>query len=169
MASRIFHVRFGHELVQRIEAYSKAKDEPNESLSIRRLVERGLAVSEADAYDMAKSLATLSTAVERMADRLGSIETDSAQIAQLVPDMKGIVDSLGEWTEEIHPHGTPFLKMVCEVLVAARYLVNKQDPEMLDKLGDYSDRQLQLHHEATRLAADAQPRKTPSLTAPQEG
>ncbi len=147
-----------------------AKDiKQTHSEAIRRLVERGLDVSATDSYDIAKSVAALATAFQQSADRLGAIESDTTQLAGLIPDMKGIVDVLGERSDETSPQAIPFLKMICEVLMASRVLVAKLDPAEFPNLANYTGQQLDMYRQAVRVEVESADSTSRFSSARQEG
>lgn len=139
------------------------------SEALRRLIERGLDVSATDSYDLAKSLSSLAAAVQQAADRLGAIEADTTQLAGLIPDMKGIVDVLGERSDEASPQVIPFLKMICEVLMASRVLVAKLDPNEFQNLANYTGQQLDMYRQAVRVEAESADSTSHFSSARQEG
>jgi len=137
-----------HGQVQKFAAAKKL----NVSDALRRLIERGLDVSATDSYDLAKTLSGLSAAVQQTADRLGVIESDTAQMAALLPDMTVGVDSIREWSEELYPHGSPLLKMACEVLIFLRLQLTSSDNEKYRQLGPYIKGLYDGHMETARKA-----------------
>lgn len=144
-------IRMAAQTHERVQQFATAK-KLSVSDALRRLIERGLDVSATDSYDLAKTLAGLSAAVQQAADRLGVIESDTAQMASLIPDMKVGVDSVREWSEELYPHGSPLLKMACEALIILRLQLTSSDNEKYRQLGPYINGLYDVHMKTAQSA-----------------
>ncbi len=161
-------VRLAADLHERTKRYAEQISQ-NHSEALRRLIARGLDVSATDSYDMAKSLASLSAAVQQAADRLGVLESDTAHMASLIPDMKVGLDSIREWSEELYPHGSPLLKMAFEVLIILRLQLTSTDNEKYRQLGPYINGLYDGHMKTAQAAGATKGRISSGIDGSQEG